>query len=60
MLAQTQAWVTRSITLAPILRIDVSPSNFSAASATGALLSRRQYRGLRADKQLYTFLLNIL
>jgi hypothetical protein len=37
MLAQTQAWVTRSITPAPILRIDVSPSDFSAATALGAL-----------------------
>ena len=30
-LAQTQAWVNRSITPAPILRIDVSPSDLTAA-----------------------------
>ena len=41
-LAQTQAWVTRSITPAPILRIDVSPSDFTAATAYGALLDRAQ------------------
>jgi hypothetical protein len=59
-LAQTQAWVTRSITPAPILRIDVSPSNFLAAAAPGVLLIRRKYKGLRADHQHYTFLLKIL
>ncbi|MNE81704.1 hypothetical protein D3C80_1783730 [compost metagenome] len=59
-LAQTQAWVIRSITPAPILCIDVSPSDFTVAGALARCLRRRQYKGSLADKHLYTLLLNIL